>query len=344
MITVIFALCLSFLNIMGISNDLDLQGKTYRITDGDVSLFDGREIKNGTLVIAEGDYLLRVKKEGDACLIVGDNTELVIDGTLRLAPNRVKSYNMIRVVGSHVKIHGKGSVVGDRHTHTGHEGEWGMGILLHGSRNVTISELTIADCWGDCIYIGGDSKNIQISNCQLRGSRRQGISITKADSVTVSNCRIADISGTNPQYAIDIEPNKKCSVNNTLIENVEVVNCEGGIRATVPNKGIGNATIGRVDIRNCQVSAKTRYAIHLNRCQQAVVEACIISSTNERSSVYANYIDSLRICDNTLNVEMQLLSSIKNKARRLVGKDAYSTIRTVHSGNMVIENNKIIEK
>lgn len=342
--TFILCLCCLFLNVTGIKKDIDFQGGTYRISDGDVSLFDGREIKNGTIVISEGKYLLRVKEEGGACLKIGDNTELVINGTLRLAPNGFKSYDIIRVVGSNVKIHGQGSIVGDRSKHTGHEGEWGMGIRLDGSRNVTISGLTISDCWGDCIYIGGDSKNTKISNCQLHGSRRQGISITKADGVSINNCKIANISCTNPQYAIDIEPNKKCSVNNTLIENVEVTNCEGGIRATLPNKGIGNAMIGRVEIRNCQVSAKTRYAIHLNRCQRAIVEACTISSTNERSSVYANYIDTLRICDNTLNVEVQLLSSMKNKARQLVGKDAYSTIRTVHSGDKVIENNRIIEK
>ncbi len=342
--TFILCLCCLFLNVTGIKKDIDFQGGTYRISDGDVSLFDGREIKNGTIVISEGKYLLRVKEEGGACLKIGDNTELVINGTLRLAPNGFKSYDIIRVVGSNVKIHGQGSIVGDRSKHTGHEGEWGMGIRLDGSRNVTISGLTISDCWGDCIYIGGGSKNTQISNCQLRGSRRQGISITKADGVFINNCKIANISGTNPQYGIDIEPNKKCSVNNTFIENVDVTNCEGGIRATLPNKGIGNAMIGRVEIRNCRVSAKTRYVIHLNRCQRAIVVACTISSTNERSSVYANYIDTLRICDNTLNVKVQLLSSMKNKARRLVGKDTYSTIRTVHSGDKVIENNRIIEK
>ena len=339
-----FILCCLFLSVTGICNAMNLQGDTCTISDGDVSLFDGREIKNGMLVITDGNYLLRMKEEGGACLKIGDNTELVIDGTLQLAPNGFKSCDIIRVVGSNVKISGKGSIVGDRSKHTGHEGEWGMGIRLDGSRNVTISGLTISDCWGDCIYIGGGSKNTQISNCQLRGSRRQGISITKADGVFINNCKIANISGTNPQYGIDIEPNKKCSVNNTFIENVEVTNCEGGIRAILPNKGIGNAMIGRVEIRNCQVSAKTRYAIHLNRCQRAIVEACTISSTNERSSVYANYIDTLRICDNTLKVEVQLLSSMKNKARRLVGKEAYSTIRTVHSGDKVIENNKIIEK
>lgn len=278
MTTLLLVLSCLFLNVTGIKNGLDLQGKTYRISDGDTSMFDGREIKNGTLVISEGEYLLRVKKERDACLIVGDNCELVIDGTLRLTPNGFKSYDVIRVVGSRVKIHGKGSIVGDKSKHTGHEGEWGMGIRLQGSRNVTINGLTIADCWGDCIYIGSNSNKTQISNCMLRGSRRQGISITKADGVIVSNCKIANISGTNPQYAINIEPNKQCTIDNVLIKNVTVTGCEGGFRAVLGKKTFGNARIGKVEIHNCHVMAKSRHTIHFAGCEQGVVENCVIEA------------------------------------------------------------------
>lgn len=278
MTTFIFAIFSLFLNVTGINNDMDLKGDTCRISGSNVSLLDGREIKNGTLVISEGKYLLRVKKEGDACLIIGDNTELVIDGSLQLAPNGFKSYDVIRVVGSNVKIHGKGCVMGDKVKHTGNEGEWGMGIRLKGSSDVKISGLTIADCWGDCIYIGGNSKNILISNCLLRGSRRQGISITKADGVTISKCRIANIGGTNPQYAIDIEPNKRCTVDNVLIKNVTVTGCEGGFRAVLGKKTFNNARIGKVEIRNCNVKAKSRHTIHFAGCEQAVVKDCTIET------------------------------------------------------------------
>lgn len=298
MTTLILALSCLFLNLMGNNNDLDLQGKTCRISDGDVSMFDGREVKNGTLVISEGNYLLKVKKEKGTCLIIGDNTELIIDGSLHLAPNGFKSYDMIRVVGSNVKIHGKGSIIGDKTKHTGREGEWGMGIRLHGSRNVTISELTIADCWGDCIYIGGDSKKIQISNCLLRGSRRQGISITKADGVTISNCKIANISGTNPQYAIDIEPNKRCVVDNVLIENVTVTGCEGGFRAVIGKEEFGNARIGKVEIHNCNVMAKSRQTIFLGGCEQAVVNNCVIETRKGEKPILSRKVGHMSEMNN----------------------------------------------
>jgi hypothetical protein len=281
------------LNVLGTNSVIDLQGKTYKIANGDVSMFDGREVRNGTLVISEGNYLLRVKKEGGACLVIGDNTELVIDGRLKLAPNRFKSCDMIRIVGSHVKIHGKGSIIGDRHTHTGREGEWGMGIRLAGARDASVNGITIADCWGDCIYIGGGSKNIRIANCLLRGSRRQGLSITNAKNVTISHCQIANISGTMPQYAICIEPNKRCIVDNVVIENVTVTGCEGGFRAVLGKSTFGNARIGKVEIRSCHVSAKSRHTIHFAGCEQAVVTNCVIETRQGEKPILTRHIGRL---------------------------------------------------
>ena len=274
----ILTICWLFLSMTGNDNVMDLQGKTYTVSDGDVSLFDGREVKNGTLVISEGSYLLRVEKEGDACLKIGDNTELIVNGTLKLAPNDFKRYDMIRIVGNKVKIHGKGCLIGDKFTHTGKEGEWGIGIHFCGASNATLNGLSIKNCWGDCIYVGKQSRKIIIKNCRLDHGRRQGISITSADSVIIKNCTISNVSGTNPQYAIDIEPNKWCTVDNVLIKNVTVTDCEGGIRAIIGKKGVGNARIGKVEIRDCHVMAKSRHTIHFAGCEQAVVEDCVIET------------------------------------------------------------------
>ena len=301
------------------------------------------DVKN-TIIIEKGEYLVKAFKDADVCLSLTDNTDLFLYGTIRIVSNNFKSYNILQAGGDNITIEGKGTIIGDRYSHKGQEGEWGMGVNVRGAKNVTIKNLTIRECWGDCVYIGGNSKNTRIEDCILDDSRRQGISITNADGITIRKCMISNIHGTNPQYAIDIEPNKKCSVNHVLIENTEVINCEGGIRATLPNKGIGNAMVGRIEIRNCRVSANTKYPIHLNRCQQAIVERCTIDATNERPSIYANYIDDLKVCNNTLNVKVQLLSSFVNKARELLGKSEYSAIRVVHTSARNIDNNKIIEE
>lgn len=289
----ILALCCLFLDMAGTGNGYDLQGETCRIADGDVSMFDGREVSNGTLVISEGDYILRVKKEGGACLIIGDNTELVINGSLRLAPNSFNSYDIIRVVGSNVKIHGKGSIVGDRLAHTGSKGEWGMGINFRKASHATLSGLTIKECWGDCIYVGKNSSNIVIEDCLLDNSRRQGISVTSADGITIRNCNITNISGTNPQYAIDIEPNRQCVVDHVFITHVNVKNCEGGFRAALGKRTVGNARIGKVEIRNCCVTAKSRQTIHLAGCEQAVVNDCTIETRRGEKPILSRKVGQL---------------------------------------------------
>jgi hypothetical protein len=188
--------------------------------------------------------------------------------------------------------------------------------------------------------VGKQSKNIRIKNCRLDNGRRQGISITSADSVFIKDCTISNVSGTNPQYGIDIEPNKNRSVHYVLIENVNVVNCKGGIRALVPKAGIGNATIGTVVIRKCRVSAKSRYPIHFSVVKTGTVEGCTIDATNERPSINANYVEHLKVCNNTLNVDVKLFASIKNNLRKWVGRK-HAVIRVANGSDEGVRDNKI---
>ncbi|HDR7507897.1 hypothetical protein [Bacillus toyonensis] len=46
------------------------------------------------------------------------------------------------------------NVIGDRDTHIGTTGEWGHGINIQGSSNITIQNPNISKYWGDGIYIG----------------------------------------------------------------------------------------------------------------------------------------------------------------------------------------------
>lgn len=254
---------------------------------------EGGHIANGRFVIPASDYLVRITKEKGAWLTVGDNTELVIDGNIQLEGNGLNSCDIIKVTGRNVRIHGQGSISGDRKAHKGKDGEWGMGIRLHGATDVKVKGLTIADCWGDCIYIGGKSSKVQIDSCILRDSRRQGISITQAVDVTVSNCHIANISGTPPQYAIDIEPNMRCVVDNVIIRDVSVTNCEGGIRAIIGKKAYGNARIGKVEIRNCKLMAKSRHTIQFAGCEEAIVRDCTIETRKGEKPILSRYVGNL---------------------------------------------------
>jgi parallel beta-helix repeat protein len=284
------------------------------------------------------------QKNADVCLAVPSNSTLIINGTVRLKPNYYPRCDIIRAKGNNIKISGSGSIVGDKHTHLGTDGEWGMGIRFHGAINSSVRDLTIKDCWGDCIYVGGNSKNVLIEKCKLDHGRRQGISVTKADSVTIKNCKISNVGGTNPQYAIDLEPNPNDTVNHILIENVEVANCEGGFMATIGKKNVEKKNIGKVQIKNCNVSALSNYPIRMTSCESLSVEDCIINAKNENSAIFTKNTRSVVVRNNLINVKQEILLSVKNTVKEVIGKKGFVPINVIQAEKQEIRDNKIVER
>lgn len=180
------------------------------------------------LIVEDGVYNVSSSYEYDKILRVPSNSEVIINGIITLEPNNYGSYDILCVQGSNIYLHGEGKIMGDKICHKGTTGEWGMGINIYKSNSVKVEGLTVMDCWGDCIYIGHSSSYVNISNCLLNNGRRQGLSITSGVNINVENVVITNVSGTNPEYAIDLEPNKGEKVKNVVIKNVIALNCKGG--------------------------------------------------------------------------------------------------------------------
>lgn len=250
---------------------------TYDNALKDVVALANPEVKN-KIIIEKGKYQVTAYRNGDVCLPLCSHTDFVLNGTITLTPNNYTNYYIIQAEGNNIKIHGNGSIIGDKHTHTGNKGEWGMGINLKQAHHVSIYGLTIKDCWGDCIYVGTESSNVKIRDCKLDNGRRQGISITSANGVKISNCTISNVYGTAPEYAIDVEPNKDQIVDNVTIKNVSVNNCKGGFLVW---GGAPNAKIGTVSIKNCSIETTQKRAIQLVKCTYAKVNKCIIKSSHK---------------------------------------------------------------
>jgi parallel beta-helix repeat protein len=303
------------------------------------------KVKN-SIVIEKGEYKVNAEKNKDVCIPICGNTDLIIKGTIRLAPNDLKSCDIIQAKGVNINIEGNGTIIGDKHTHTGNEGEWGMGINLKGAIDTTISGLTIKDCWGDCIYVGGNSKNVLIECCKLDHGRRQGISITKADGVTIRNCVITNVSGTNPQYAIDVEPNRRDSVDNILIEKVTVKDCEGGFAVTRRNLKDGAKTpwIGNVTIRNCDVKCKKKYPVGVKRCEKIEIKDCKLYAPDGVSAISVVNTGEAEIKNNYLSTHFDIVDDLKNKIREIVGKGRNYPINIRTTKNHTVLNNKIISR
>jgi parallel beta-helix repeat protein len=135
--------------------------------------------------------------------------------------------------------------MGDRTTHTGTSGEWGMGIYIGAnSSNVTVQNVTINNCWGDGIYVYTtvSPSNIAINNILSDNNRRQGLSIINVDGITVTNSTFSNTQGTGPECGIDLEPNAGQHINaaninhNTLTGNHGCgLQMGGGTTTTITN-------------------------------------------------------------------------------------------------------------
>ncbi|SEO49947.1 hypothetical protein SAMN05444671_3609 [Flavobacterium sp. CF108] len=136
---------------------------------------------------------------------------------LIITPNSLPKYQILDVRNiENVKIYNP-KLVGDKNKHKGAAGEWGMGINIISSSNITIYNPEIINCWGDGIYISGvstkESENIYVEGGLLDNNRRNGISIISGKNINISNLYIANTNGTLPMAGIDVEPNEN---DNTL--------------------------------------------------------------------------------------------------------------------------------
>lgn len=253
----------------------------YISTDMFKDLSDLNSIKNvfalasgnvdNVLIIESGSYKVAAGCSNDRILNIPSNTEVIMNGIITMLPNDFPSYNIVYLKGENIKLHGNGKIIGDKRTHKGNTGEWGMGITLGGCSNAQIYGLTVSDCWGDCIYIGSKSTDVYVNNCILDNGRRQGISITSAGDVVIENCVISNVSGTPPGFAIDIEPNKNDTVESVIIRNVKAIDCLGGFLTWGGAKG---CLIDNVQLQDCYVKGSVKPAYAFNTTNRIDVFNC----------------------------------------------------------------------
>lgn len=273
----------------------------------DVMALASPDMQN-TVTIAEGRYTFALKEGDDIGIAVPDNTHLILDGTLTMKPCNLLYYDIISVEGKNIHITGRGKIVGDKVRHTGADGEWGMGVRFKGASHCSLAALSISDCWGDGICIGRGSKDITVRNCNISKCRRQGITVGAADNVLIEDVNIAEIAGTKPEYAIDVEPNKKQSATNVVLRRVTATNCQGAFKATV-NKG---SSVTGVVFENCKAINTGKWPVFKIRdCKNVVVKDCIVEGSNSRYTIVAVRNKDIAFKGNSFRIHNRL--SFTNK-------------------------------
>lgn len=246
-------------------NNLQNFNNLFALTSGSFS---------GTVNIDGGTYYITISNRDTDFISINDNTIVNLSGTIRLNPNNLNNYEIVKIVGkNNITIQGGGTIYGDVEGHTGTTGEWGMGITILDGNDITIKGITVRNCWGDGIYIGQTENtvnnypiNILIDNVTVTNNRRQGISITSVQNLTIRNCRVLNtgaIKFTAPGAGINIEPN----IANAMLENINIEGCyfagntkgnSGDLLITALIFGSEVNTTFKATISNCYFSTKVR--------------------------------------------------------------------------------------
>ena len=192
-------------------------------------------------------------------LKIPSNFKLIMDNhtTLEAITTPFTFHVMINVYDSkNVEISG-GVLIGERSSHGEIVNEFGYGLYIWGSENVTVKNVISKDWWGDCFttrdidtniennYLQ-PSKNITFENVVADNGCRQGLSVISGKTVKVLNSTFKNTIGTAPQSGIDLEPN--FSTLDKKLENILVDNCT--FENNVGYGVVAYNTIG-LNIRNC---------------------------------------------------------------------------------------------
>lgn len=232
----------------------------------------------GIVRVPMGTYLLNANP--DYCVSLKSNMKLELQPGAKLKAMRstLERHFLIWIANAqNVEVYGLGTgdeigeIIGERDEHEVEVGEEGRGIQIVGSANITISNLRISKFRGDGILLGRlliddetvNSAYVTVSGVVCTNNRRQGMSITGADHVEVSDSEFSWTSGTLPQAGIDIEPRNGNSVSDVLIRRCVLANNAGNGIEFNSNSDAGFVISG-VEVRNNDIMLNGGYGIFSN--------------------------------------------------------------------------------
>lgn len=211
------------------------------------SVIDQISGTGGTVFIPKGVYMINANKH----ILLKSNMTFFMDkgAVLKAIPNGSENFGILKIENAeNINIIG-GLIQGERNQHQGATGEWGMGLEIYASKNIAIEDVTATDNWGDGFYVGNGATQIQFCSVNADNNRRQGLSVTSADGITINNSVFMNTNGALPMDGIDLEPNKGETVTNVQILNSKFINNKGsGIESVVADDLAEKAFVKQVII------------------------------------------------------------------------------------------------
>src|SRR5699024_4305276 len=174
-----------------------------------------------------GNYLLEGREIGGnwVYLNIPSNVNIEMEqGTvINIVPSDYgNAYNratiIFRIVDKENIVIDGGVLIGDRENTTDRTGEWGYGIKVDNSSNITIKNMQLNKTWGDGIAVQEQSKDVFIHNIVCDNNRRQGMTIGHVENLYVSESSFINTQGTPPAAGVDLEPSGVGYIRNIVFD------------------------------------------------------------------------------------------------------------------------------
>lgn len=232
------------------------------------------------IIICKGEYHINANEQR-AALLLRSNTRLRLEGTLIMDPQvNDKFYNgyyAIYIYGAkNVSVEGPGTIIGDL-GRSGISSEYGHGVCVFASENVSVSGITIKDVQGDGVVVSKNNKNVFVNNMTIDHYYRNGISIIDGENIKVEKIMVRNGGGTLPFAAIDVEPNEGDSIYNVTIKHLYVANCGVGIAGYVPK----NAIADNVYYEDVRLSGITKCCMNSSHFSHLTINKALVEDCNE---------------------------------------------------------------
>ncbi|NMH88232.1 right-handed parallel beta-helix repeat-containing protein [Flavivirga algicola] len=216
-----------------ILNELMVQSKNLGVTTFKIDKLDAYFKVEGDASNAM-PVLQAVKIPSDFNFIMSDNTHM------RVQPNDYPYSTLLSIhLGSNIVIEG-GNLHGDRDEHDYSQyqvHDWGHLLTIRGGNSVLVKNVTMMDAMADGLDVQGEghavnpdyrpTRNLLVTGCKFIRNRRNNVSITAVDGMTIEDSDFIDASintaksqGTAPGWGLDIEALKP----NELAENIILKN------------------------------------------------------------------------------------------------------------------------
>jgi hypothetical protein len=254
---------------------------------------------SSTINLPAGTYFI----SGAAPLQPASNTKLVGNNTtIKIIPNNLTTYQAILISGKTNVIVQNIELVGDRLLHTNTGGEFGMGVQVQNSSNITVNNVRASEFWGDGFFVGNSrSTNVNLIDVVASKNRRQGISITAVAGMYVRGSFIntgvgtptcvANQYATPPCAGIDIEPDSRIDTTTGALMKVSGLTIEASTISGNLGNGIKIIAFNAGQLSNTTSDIVFRTNTILNNLKPGI----FLSSFADKIQVYGNTIASQNI-------------------------------------------------